>query len=66
VRNRELFGHEPFGITTDEEFTDELTPSLSRGWQSEACFTHRQQLDRAREGTDELGRAFGSLGGWGR
>jgi hypothetical protein len=25
VRNRELFAHEPFSITTDEPFTDELT-----------------------------------------
>ena len=30
VRNRELFAHEPFGITTDEPFTDELTELVTR------------------------------------
>ena len=30
VRNRELFAHEPFGINTDESFTDELTELVTR------------------------------------
>jgi len=30
VRNRELFAHEPFSITTDEPFTDELTELVTR------------------------------------
>ena len=30
VRNRELFAHEPFGINTDELFTDELTELVTR------------------------------------
>jgi hypothetical protein len=30
VRNRELFAHEPFSITTDEAFTDELTELITR------------------------------------
>jgi len=30
VRNRELFEHEPFGITTDEPFVDELTGLITR------------------------------------
>ena len=30
VRNRELFAHEPFSITTDEPFTDELTELITR------------------------------------
>ena len=30
VRNRELFAHEPFSITTDETFTDELTELVTR------------------------------------
>jgi AcrR family transcriptional regulator len=30
VRNRELFAQEPFGITTDEPFTDELTELVTR------------------------------------
>jgi TetR/AcrR family transcriptional regulator, regulator of cefoperazone and chloramphenicol sensitivity len=30
VRNRELFAHEPFSITTDEAFTDELTELVTR------------------------------------
>ena len=30
VRNCELFAHEPFGINTDESFTDELTELVTR------------------------------------
>jgi AcrR family transcriptional regulator len=30
VRNRDLFAHEPFGITPDEPFTDELTELVTR------------------------------------
>jgi AcrR family transcriptional regulator len=30
VRNRELFAQEPFSITTDEPFTDELTELITR------------------------------------
>ncbi len=30
VRNRELFAQEPFSITTDEPFTDELTELVTR------------------------------------
>ncbi len=30
VRNREVFAQEPFGITTDEPFTDELTNLITR------------------------------------
>ena len=30
VRNRELFAEEPFSITTDEPFTDELTELITR------------------------------------
>jgi len=30
VRNRELFAQEPFGINTDESFTDELTELVTR------------------------------------
>jgi AcrR family transcriptional regulator len=30
VRNRELFAHEPFSITTDEPFTDELAELITR------------------------------------
>jgi AcrR family transcriptional regulator len=30
VRNREMFAQEPFGISTDEPFTDELTELITR------------------------------------
>jgi hypothetical protein len=30
VRNRELFAQEPFGITIDEPFVDELTELITR------------------------------------
>jgi hypothetical protein len=30
VRNRELFAQQPFSISTDEPFTDELTELITR------------------------------------
>jgi len=64
VRNRELFGHEPFGITTDEEFTDELTELITRLaiggllHASAAAWSGRRGDRRVRTGVWLIRRAF--------
>ncbi len=46
VRNRELFSQQPFGITIDEQFVDELADLVSRLAMG-GLLQQWQQLDRA-------------------
>jgi hypothetical protein len=53
VRNREMFAQEPFGISTDEPFTDELTELITR--LAIGRFTPRLGNLIVREGRAEFG-----------